>query len=89
MVGEAGEHVAEVALRIEAVEFGGADQAIEYGGAFAALIRTGEEVILASESDGAESPFGGGMPTSGLCRASSPPTDSERESAALIVAEAA
>ena len=59
MVGEAGEHVAEVALRIEAVEFGGADQAIEYGGAFAALIRTGEEVILASESDGGESPFGG------------------------------
>ena len=49
----------EVALRIEAVEFRCADQAIENGGAFAALIRTGEEVILASESDGTQSPFGG------------------------------
>ena len=52
MIGEAGEHVAEVALRIEAVEFGGADQAIEHGGAFAALIRTGKKVILASQGDG-------------------------------------
>ena len=32
---------------------------------------------------------GTGMPTSGLCRAISPPMHSERESAALIVAEAA
>jgi hypothetical protein len=31
----------------------------------------------------------GGMPTSGLCRAISPPMGSERESAALIVREAA
>ncbi len=59
MVGESGEHVAEVALWIEAVEFGGAGQAIEHGGAFTALIRTGEEVILASESDGTQGPFGG------------------------------
>ena len=89
MVGEAGEHVAEVALRIEAVEFRGTDQTIEHGGALSALIRTGEEVILASQRDGTQSPFGGGMPTSGLCRALSPPIYSERELAALIVAEAA
>ncbi len=89
MVGESGEHVAEVALWIEAVEFGGAGQAIEHGGAFTALIRTGEEVILASESDGTQSSFRSGMPTSGLCRALSPPMYSERELAALIVAEAA
>ena len=47
MVGEAGEHVAQVALRIEAVQLRGADQAIEHCGTLAALIRTGEEVILA------------------------------------------
>jgi hypothetical protein len=59
MVGEAGEHVAQVALRIETVEFRGADQAVEGGGALAALIRTGEEVVLASQSDGTQGPFGG------------------------------
>ena len=47
MVGEAGEHVAQVALRIETVEFRGADQAVEGGGALAALVRTGKEVVLA------------------------------------------
>ena len=50
MLGEAGEHLAEVLSGIEAVEFRAADQAIEDGGAFAALIRTGEEVILASQA---------------------------------------
>jgi hypothetical protein len=89
MVGEAGENLAEVALRVEAVEFRCADQAIEHGGAFAALIRTGKKVILASQGDGTQSPFGGGMPTSGLCRVISPPMYRERESVALIVAEAA
>jgi len=47
MVGEAGEHVAQVALRIETVEFRGADQAVEGGGALPARIGAGKEVVLA------------------------------------------
>ena len=48
----------EVGLRIEAVEFRGADR-LWHGGAFTSVIRTGEEVIISSESDGTQSPFGG------------------------------
>ena len=47
MVGEAGEHVAQVALRIEAVQFRGADQAVEGGGALPARIGAGKKVVLA------------------------------------------
>ena len=59
MVGEAGEHVTQVALRIEAVQFRGADQAVEGGGALPARIGAGKKVVLASQSDGTQSPFGG------------------------------
>ena len=39
MIGDAGQHVAQVSLGVEAVEFGGADQAVDRGGALAAGVR--------------------------------------------------
>ena len=89
MLGDAREHLAQVLFWVQVVEFRGADQTVEGGGALSAPIGTCEEIILAPQRDGSQRPFGGGMPTSGLCRAISPPMHSERESAALIVAEAA
>ena len=59
MVGDAGQHVAEIRFGIETVEFGGADQAVDRGGAFAAGIGAGEQVVLAAQSDGAQGTFGG------------------------------
>jgi hypothetical protein len=52
MVGDAGEHRAQVGFGIEAVELGGADQGVERGGPFPAGIGTGEEKILSSERNG-------------------------------------
>jgi len=56
-----------------------------------ALIRYCQDGDLEIDNTGANAASGisAGMPTSGLCRAISPPTDSERVSAALIVADAA
>ena len=56
-----------------------------------ALTRYAEDGDLEIDNNGAHAACGvrHGMPTSGLCRAISPPMPSERESAALIVAEAA
>ena len=68
MVGDAGEHLAQVALRIETVQLRRADQAVKDGGALTPRIRAGKQVVLASQSDRPQRPFGGGMPTSGLCR---------------------
>jgi hypothetical protein len=39
MIGDAGEHVGEIGLGVEAVELGGLDQRVERGGALAAAIR--------------------------------------------------
>jgi len=46
VVGDAGEHVAQVAFRVEAVQFGSADQAVEAGGALSDRIGASEKVIL-------------------------------------------
>ena len=56
-----------------------------------ALTRYCEDGDLEIDNNAANAASGisTGMPTSGLCRAISPPTDSERVSAALIVADAA
>jgi len=59
MVGEAGEYVAQVALWIEAIQFRGTDQAVEDGGALSARLGAGKKVVLASQSDGTQGPFGG------------------------------
>jgi|CZLA01.1.fsa_nt_gi hypothetical protein len=50
MIGDAGEHFAQIGFGIEAVEFRGPDQAIDGGCTFAASIRSGKQVVLPSES---------------------------------------
>jgi hypothetical protein len=57
MCGDAGEHVAEIEFRIEAVELGRADQRVEGGCAFSTRVRTGEEVVLSAQSHGVQSAF--------------------------------
>jgi len=39
MIGDAGQNVAETGFGVEAVEFGGADQAVDRGGSLATGIR--------------------------------------------------
>ena len=46
VVGDAGEHVAQVAFRVEAVQFGSADRAVEAGGALSDRIGASEKAIL-------------------------------------------
>jgi hypothetical protein len=45
------EHVAQIGFRVEAVQLGGADQAVDRGGALATGIGAGEQVVLAAQSD--------------------------------------
>ena len=66
--------------------------AVKYAlGRWEALTRYVDDGRLEIDNNAAcaASGISGGMPTSGLCRAPSPPVHSERELAALIVAEAA
>src|SRR3954468_5656041 len=49
MIGDAGEQISDVELRIEAVELGALDQGIQSGGAMPAGIGAGEEIILAAD----------------------------------------
>ena len=42
VIGDAGEHIGEVVLRVEAVEFGALDQRVERGGAATTGIGAGE-----------------------------------------------
>ncbi len=74
---------------IETQSFGGGDQAGQHGGGPATVVAAIERPIAATDSDATQAALGPGMPTSGLCRALSPPINSERELAALIVADAA
>jgi hypothetical protein len=48
VVGDTGENVGEVELRVEAVELGGIDQRVHGGGTVTAGVGTGEEIILAT-----------------------------------------
>jgi hypothetical protein len=59
MVGDAGQHVSEIRFGVEAVDFGRANQAVDRGGALAASIGAGEQVVLAAQSDAAQSTIGG------------------------------
>ena len=46
MVGNAGQDLAQVGFRVEAVEFGRADQAVNGGRPFASGVGTGEEIVF-------------------------------------------
>ena len=54
-IDELGEHVGEVGLRIDAVEFAGFDERGDAGPVLGALIVTGEERIFAIEDNGTDS----------------------------------
>ena len=59
VVGDAGEHLGQVGLRIEAVQFGGFDDGVDGGGALAAFLGAGEQPVLSSQGEGADGVFGG------------------------------
>ena len=59
VVGDAGEHLGQVGLRIEAVQFGGFDDGVDGGGALAAFLGAGEQPVLSSQGEGADGAFGG------------------------------
>lgn len=51
MIGDAGEDVAEIALRIKRVHLCGLDERVDRGGALSAGVRAGEEIVLAAECE--------------------------------------
>ena len=51
MVGDAGEHVGDIVLRVETVELGGLDQGIDYRGAAAAGIGAGKQIIFTANGN--------------------------------------
>ena len=59
MIGDAVQEIAEIGFGIEAVELGGFDEGIDRGGALAAGIRSGEEIVLATEGNGTKRSLGG------------------------------
>jgi hypothetical protein len=59
VIGDAGEDVAKIVLGVEAVELGGLDEGEDSGGAVTALVRPGEEPVLAAEGDRADGALGG------------------------------
>jgi len=74
MVGDAGEHVGKIMLRVEAVELGTFNQRIDRGGAAAADIGAGKQIIFTANGDAAQAtggryavrtPWPGGAPSSG------------------------
>lgn len=58
VVGDAGEDVAQIGFGIHVVELGGLDERIDGGGAFATGIRSGEEIVLATERNSADRALG-------------------------------
>jgi hypothetical protein len=57
VIGDAGEQVGEIVLRVEGVELGGFDQRMVSGRAPAAGIGAGEEIVLAADRDAAKCPL--------------------------------
>src|ERR1700746_830168 len=55
MIGDTGEHVGDIVVRVETVELCGLDQRVDRSGAAAAGIGAGKQVILAANGDTAES----------------------------------
>jgi hypothetical protein len=59
MIGDSGEYLAEVGLRIQAIQLGRSDQTVERGGALAAGVGTREQKILPSQGHRAQGAFHG------------------------------
>ena len=61
MLRDAGQDGAEIERWIKAVELGGADECVEGSCADTAGVGAEEEVVLPSDRDGSQSPFGGAI----------------------------
>ena len=59
MIGDAGQDVGEIGLRIDAVQLGRLDDGVENSGPLAAGIGAGEEIILPSEGQRSDRALGG------------------------------
>ena len=59
MLGDPFEHMMEIGLRVETVQLRGTDQRIDRRRPFAAFVRTGKQIILASERHRSERPLRG------------------------------
>lgn len=59
MFGDASEDLAEVGFRIQAIELGGADQAVKRRRPLATGIGAREEIVLSSQGDSTQRAFGG------------------------------
>jgi hypothetical protein len=68
MRGDAEEDVAQIGEGRDPDQPTALDERVQERGAAGALETASEEPVLASEPDGAQLPFGSGMPPAGLCR---------------------
>jgi hypothetical protein len=55
---DVGEYVAQVGFGVEAIEFGGADQAVDRGSAFAASVRARKEEVFSSQGHASQCALG-------------------------------
>ena len=58
VVGDSGEHVAQVGFRIKLAELRALDHAVERRSALGSTVRAGEQVVLAPNRNTSESPLG-------------------------------
>src|ERR1017187_1976153 len=56
---DAGQDLAKIALRVQSVEFGGADQRVDGGSAYAAGVGPTKKVVLSAKCYSSKRPFGG------------------------------
>jgi hypothetical protein len=59
VIGDAGQHVGEVMLRVDVVELGRLNQRVDRRDAATAGVGTGEQVVLAANRDAAQGPLVG------------------------------
>src|ERR1700693_5275054 len=59
MIGNAGKHVAQISLRVEATHFGGFDEGVHRGGSHAAGIGADKKIIFSRQCKGADCAFDG------------------------------
>src|SRR6266446_4843568 len=57
MFRDAGQHIPQVALRINSIKFGRADQAVDRRGTLPTSVGSGEEIVLSAKSYGAQCSF--------------------------------
>jgi len=58
MIGDVGEHVAQISLGINGIQFSSADEAVDGGGPLAPRVGPGKQVVLPSQRYGPQCAFG-------------------------------